>query len=65
MNSNHTFKDGDGEIVVCPVCGSENLSFEGMRAEGDLNIYPWECDDCGAEGEEQYTVTFNGHYNKS
>lgn len=64
MNSNKTFEDGDGEVGVCPVCGNEDLTFDGMRAEGDLNIYPWKCDECGAEGEEQYTVTFNGHYHK-
>ena len=65
MNKNQTFKDGDGEVGVCPVCGSEDLTFEGMRAEDDLNIYPWKCEDCVTEGEEQYTIRFNGHYNKN
>lgn len=65
MKCNRTFKDGDGEIGICPVCGSDDLTFEGMKADGDLNIYPWKCEDCGTEGEEQYTVTFIGHYNKN
>ena len=65
MKKRQGFKDGEGECGICPVCGNEDLTFEGMRADGDLNIYPWKCDECGAEGEEQYTVTFNGHYNKN
>ena len=47
MKCNRTFKDGDGEIGICPICGSDDLTFEGMKADGDLNIYPWKCEDCG------------------
>jgi len=60
----HDFIDGDGELGVCPVCGSECLTYECMEADETGNIYPWTCDDCGAKGKETYEVTFTGHYHQ-
>lgn len=59
------FEDGDGEVGVCPVCGNEDLTYEERRVDNVGNIYPWKCNQCGAEGEETYEVTFTGHYNKN
>ena len=65
MSLNQQFVDGEGEAGVCPVCGSENLAYEEMRADNTGSIYPWKCNACGTEGEETYEVTFTGHYNKN
>lgn len=58
MCKDQKFEDGDGEVGVCPVCGNEDLTYEEMRADNVGNIYPWKCNQCGAEGEETYEVTF-------
>lgn len=45
----------------CPVCNSSQLNYGSVELEWDMMYYPWECADCGAEGEEWYNVSFNGH----
>lgn len=65
MSTVHKFEDGTGEAGICPVCGSDALEYPASEGDNVEGIYPWRCEDCGAEGEEQYTVTFNGHYNKN
>lgn len=62
---NGRFLDGSGEENICPVCGGEDLEFIYKEADNTEGIYPWKCTDCGAEGEEHFTVTFDGHYNKN
>ena len=65
MCKDQKFEDGDGEVGICPVCDNEDLTYEEMRVDNVGNIYPWKCNQCGAEGEETYEVTFTGHYNKN
>lgn len=46
----------------CPHCGSDGLDYECMEPEyNNMVYYPWTCLDCGAKGEEWYTMTFTGH----
>lgn len=50
------------EQGICPVCGSENLSY-GVIDVTDVGVfYPATCEDCGANFEEHYDLTFAGHY---
>jgi len=65
LAKNGQFLDGSGVEEVCPVCGGEDLEFINEEADCAAGIYPWKCTDCGAEGEEHFTVTFDGHYNKN
>ena len=64
LSKNGQFLDGSGEENICPVCGGDDLDFINKEADCAEGIYPWKCTDCGAEGEEHFTVTFDGHYNK-
>ena len=45
----------------CPICNGHNLKYESIEPEGDVICYPWECEDCSAQGEEWYSVNFIGH----
>jgi len=50
------------EAGKCPCCGSDDLDYEGMEPEdNNMVYYPWTCNDCGATGEEWYTLEFSGH----
>lgn len=49
------------EIGRCPICNGHNLKYESIEPEGDVICYPWECEDCSAQGEEWYSVNFIGH----
>lgn len=46
---------------VCPFCGSKDLDYGCMEPEDDMVYYPWTCSHCGHEGEEWYTMKFDGH----
>jgi len=51
------------ESGKCPKCGSENLDYEGKMergVSGNAVYYPFTCSDCGFEGREWYTLTFDG-----
>jgi|ETNvirnome_2_300_1030623.scaffolds.fasta_scaffold00977_16 hypothetical protein len=57
----------DEERGVCPICDSGNLEYEtNVDSEADtfylkkaLRIYyPWRCEDCGAYGEEYYSIKY-------
>ena len=56
-----TIKNLRNEQGVCPKCGSTNLEYEPAKNEGDMLCYPWKCNNCGADGEEWYELTFAGH----
>lgn len=49
------------EQGICPVCGSENLNYEGLEPEEEMIVYPWTCENCGATGSEWYELQFAGH----
>lgn len=46
---------------TCPICGSENISYEAIEPYGEGVYYPALCDDCGASFKECYTLTFDTH----
>lgn len=46
----------------CPVCGIEDLNYGTLEVDDIGVIYPWNCNECGAVGEETYELDFTGHY---
>ena len=50
------------EQGVCPICGSESLTYESIRSNNTGVFYPWICDECGSIGEESYTLSFESHH---
>ena len=51
-----------GKEDVCPVCGSENLSFGSWEIIDSGAVIPFECKDCGATGTEGYDLVFDGNF---
>lgn len=51
------------EQGVCPICGSEEITYGAIEVEGNSIYYPAECDKCHATWQEYYDLTFSGHYN--
>lgn len=49
------------EQGLCPICNSENLSYDTIELIDDMLYYPWKCEDCSAQGEEWYKLNFSGH----
>lgn len=49
------------EQGTCPKCGGNNLDYGTLELEGDMAYYPYTCNDCGQEGEEWYSMRFDGH----
>ena len=45
----------------CPSCGSNELTYKNPIIDGDYLTYPYECNDCFFEGEENYTIKFDSH----
>lgn len=45
----------------CPICGSENLNYGQVQSCEIGVFYPWVCGDCGADGKECYTLSFDSH----
>ena len=46
---------------TCPNCGAEDLNFEAAEI-GDYEVwYPYECNNCGYEGREIYSIEFYAH----
>lgn len=47
---------------VCPFCGEEGtLYYDCVEFEDDFCYFPWKCANCGHEGEEWYSMEFDGH----
>lgn len=49
------------EQGVCPKCGGGSLDYEAARFEDDMCYFPYTCEECGQEGEEWYSLDFQGH----
>ena len=50
------------EAGICPLCGSDNISYEEIEIDGgDGVFYPATCDDCGATFKECYNLEFDEH----
>ena len=46
---------------MCPLCGSENITYGVLEPYGEGIYYPAQCDDCGATFKECYNLTFGTH----
>lgn len=49
------------EAGICPVCGSEELSYGSIDVAYNNVSYPWTCENCGSKGKEYYSLTFEEH----
>lgn len=43
---------------VCPKCGSDRILYSDPIIEDNL-IYPYECEECHAKGQEIYDILFS------
>lgn len=50
------------EQGICPICGSDNISYEAIEVEDDSVYYPTMCNKCHATWKEYYDLTFSGNY---
>lgn len=48
------------EQGTCPKCNG-SLDYESARFEDTMVYFPWTCEDCGVQGEEWYSLDFQGH----
>lgn len=50
---------------TCPICHKKELSYNHFHMNDDSTqiTFPWKCRECGATGEEVYTLDFVGHDN--
>ena len=46
---------------ICPVCGSERLSYGFINVEHTSVFYPWTCESCGSDGKEYHSLIFEEH----
>ena len=50
------------EQGVCPFCDNNGvLDYEPTEFQGDMCFFRWKCANCGHEGEEWYSMCFEGH----
>lgn len=42
----------------CPICGSENVDYEGSYLSNNSYIYDARCGDCGNEFSEYYDLVY-------
>ena len=66
--------DGDGKEIedykneqgFCPKCSSGNIDYGSAEFVDGMIYFPYKCKDCGTQGEEWYSMEFQGHniYNK-
>jgi len=62
INTNKVNKFAGNEAGDCPVCGA-GLEYNDMEMCDDGLFYSWNCEACGAHGDEFYDVTFSTHGN--
>lgn len=46
----------------CPICGSEEITYEVIEVADNSVYYPAMCDNCHATWKEYYNLEFSGHY---
>ena len=51
----------DIEQGSCPCCASTNLNYSTLELLSESISYPWECEDCGSNGTEWFSLDFSGH----
>lgn len=54
-------EDYTNEQGLCPKCKSGNLEYFATEYVDNMCYYRYKCEDCGQEGEEWYSLTFEGH----
>jgi len=42
----------------CANCGSDNINYHTSKLEGECIFYPYDCEDCGLNGEEWYSLEY-------
>ena len=45
----------------CPRCHSTDLNYLSQETADDEIYYYYRCEECGQEGEERYSLVFQGH----
>ena len=46
------------EQGICPICGNDDLNYEGLEPEGEMVRFEVDCQECGWLGYEWYSLTF-------
>ena len=46
---------------ICPICGSDEMTYSDTHKEDDWYWYDWRCDKCNSTGTEDYELSFTGH----
>lgn len=54
-------KDFTNEQGYCPRCQGNNLDYQAVDFVELMAYFRWTCEDCGLEGEEWYSMNFQGH----
>lgn len=49
------------EQGLCPKCESNNLDYGCVQFDGNMCYFPYICAECGTQGEEWYSMEFEGH----
>lgn len=55
------YNDYVNEKGICPNCKEHSLNYGAIELEGEAVYFPYECKDCGLQGEEWYSLEFLGH----
>lgn len=55
------YNDYINEMGVCPNCKEKSLNYGSIELEGESTYFPYQCKECGLEGEEWYSMEFTGH----
>jgi hypothetical protein len=61
LNKGEEYNFNKVEAGICPCCGSNELSYDGMDIHGESIAYPWDCLNCDATGSEWHDLKFTGH----
>ncbi len=57
MDENSLYSEAIGN---CGCCGSDQLSYGALEiGDGNMVYYPFECEECGAQGKEWYELSYN------
>lgn len=61
-NNNKPGHLAEAKVKQCPICGGTEFHYwEPTIGEGYLT-YAWLCESCKSQGEEQFKLTFEGHF---
>jgi len=46
---------------ICPLCGCDDLEYDGYEVEETRCVYDWHCPKCDTFGREWHRLVFSGH----